>query len=143
MLSSGNGGASWRTRYVARSQQQPHCPVKDCPNDFYGAQIALAVDPAGTIMAAYAANATAQAPMRPYEITSADGGRSWTAPRGLGPGGTNAGADFPKVAPGPEPGDFRVAWEDDRNGPTDIFLVRRSLSAAHGVGLRGRSPMGR
>ena len=69
-------------------------------------------------MAAYAANATAQAPMRPYEITSADGGRSWTAPRGLGPGGANAGADFPKVAAGPEPGDFRVAWEDDRNGAT-------------------------
>jgi hypothetical protein len=118
VLSSANGGASWRTSYVARSQQQPHCPTKDCPNDFYGAQIALAIDPAGTIMAAYTANAAPQAPMRPYETTSANGGRSWTAPRGLGPGGTKVGADFPKVAAGPRPGDFRVAWEDDRNGAT-------------------------
>jgi len=118
VLSSGDGGSSWRTRYVARSQQQPHCPTKDCPNDFYGAQTSLAIDPAGTIMVAYAANATAQAPMRPYEITSADGGRSWTAPRALGPGGTKVGADFPKVAASPRPGDFRVAWEDDRNGAT-------------------------
>jgi hypothetical protein len=116
VLSSGNGGASWRTRYVARSQQQPHCPAKDCPNDFYGAQTSLAVDPAGTIMVAYAANGVPQAPMRPYEIASADGGRSWTAPRALGPGGTKVGAGFPKAAAGPRPGDFRVAWEDDRNG---------------------------
>jgi len=118
VLSSGNGGASWRTRYVARSQQQPRCPAKDCPNDFYGAQASLAIDPAGTIMVAYAANAVPQAPMRPYEITSADGGRSWTAPHALGPGGTAVGAGFAKVAAGPRPGDFRAAWEDDRNGAT-------------------------
>jgi hypothetical protein len=116
VISSADGGASWRTSYVARSQQQPHCPVKDCPNDFYGAQIALAIDPAGTILAAYVASAAPQAPMRLYAITSADGGRSWTAPRGLGSGGTKVGADFPKVAAGPRPGDFRVAWEDDRDG---------------------------
>jgi len=45
----------------------------------------------------------------PAVITSADGGRSWTAPRTLGPGGAKVGADFPKVAAGPRPGDFRVA----------------------------------
>ena len=118
VISSADGGASWRTSYVARSQQQPYCPVKDCPNDFYGAQIGLAVDPAGTILAAYVANATPQAPMRLYAITSADGGRSWTAPRSLGARGTKVGADFPKVAAGPRPGDFRVAWEDDGNGAT-------------------------
>ena len=118
VVSSADGGASWRTRYVGRSQQQPRCPVRDCPNDFYGAQIALAIDPAGTILAAYVANATARAPMRLYAITSADGGRSWTAPRSLGARGTKVGADFPKAAAGPRPGDFRVAWEDDGNGAT-------------------------
>jgi len=118
VLSSGNGGASWRTRYVGTSQQQPRCPVAGCPNDFYGAQIALAIDPAGTIMAAYVANAAPQAPMRLYEITSADGGRSWSARRDLGAHGSEVGADFPKVAAGPGPGDFGVAWEDDGNGAT-------------------------
>jgi hypothetical protein len=118
VVSSTNGGASWRTSYVADSQQQPHCPVRDCPNDFYGAQIALAIDPSGTILAAYVANAAPQAPMRLYAITSADGGRSWSTPRSLGARGTKVGADFPKVAAGPRRGDFRIAWEDDSNGAT-------------------------
>jgi hypothetical protein len=54
--------------------------------------------------------------MRLDEITSADGGRSWTAPHSLGARATVVGADFPKVAAGPRPGDFRAAWEDDGNG---------------------------
>jgi hypothetical protein len=115
VISSGDGGASWTTTYVARSQQQPHCPVADCPNDFYGPQISLAIDRRGTILAAYVANTTARAPMRLYAITSADG-RSWSAPTRLGSHGTKIGADFPAVAAGPRPGDFRVACEDDRNG---------------------------
>ena len=64
VLSSATSGRSWTTTFVARSQQQPLCPVKDCPNDFYGAQIALAIDRAGTILAAYVANRSPKAPMR-------------------------------------------------------------------------------
>jgi BNR repeat-like domain len=115
VISSADGGGSWMTTYVARSQQQPPCPVADCPNDFYGPQISLAIDRAGTILAAYVANTAPQAPMRLYMITSADG-RTWSAPAGLGAGGTKVGADFPAVAAGRRAGQFRVAWEDDRNG---------------------------
>ena len=115
VISSADGGASWTTTYVARSQQQPRCPVADCPSDFYGPQISLAVDRSGTVLAAYVANTAARAPMRLYAITSADG-LSWSAPASLGAHGTRVGADFPAVAAGPRPGDFRVAWEDDRNG---------------------------
>jgi hypothetical protein len=53
--------------------------------------------------------------MRLYTITSANG-VSWSAPATLGAHATRVGADFPKVAAGPRPGDFRVAWEDDGNG---------------------------
>ena len=115
VVSSADGGGSWTTTYVARSQQQPPCPVADCPGDFYGPQMSLAVDRRGTILAAYAANASARAPMGLYAITSADG-LSWSAPASLGAGGSKVGADFPAVAAGPRPGEFRVAWEDDRNG---------------------------
>ena len=117
VISSANGGASWHTAYVARSRQQPPCPGKDCPNDFYGAQISLAVSHAGTILAAYVANSAARAPMRLYAITS-DNGLSWSTPTLLAARGARVGADFPKVAAGPRPGDFAVAWEDDRNGAT-------------------------
>ena len=115
VISSANGGTSWTTTYVAGSQQQPPCPVKGCPNDFYGPQISLAIDRAGTILAAYVANTSPGAPMRLYAITSANG-VSWSAPAALGARGTRVGADFPKAAAGPRPGDFRVAWEDDGNG---------------------------
>jgi len=117
VISSANGGASWHTAYVARSQQQPPCPGRDCPNDFYGAQISLAVGHTGTILAAYVANSTARAPMRLYATTS-DNGVSWSAPAVLAARGSKVGAGFPKVAAGSRPGDFADAWEDDRNGPT-------------------------
>ncbi len=117
VISSANGGASWRTAFVARSQQQPRCPVRDCPNDFYGAQISLAIDRAGTILAAYVANTSPGRPMRLFAISSANGA-SWSPAVGLGAHGTRVGADFPKVSAGPAPGDFRVAWEDDGHGAT-------------------------
>src|SRR5215472_10448775 len=110
VISSTDGGASWHTAYVARSRQQPPCPGKDCPNDFYGAQISLAVSRTGTIFAAYVANSTARAPMKLYAITS-DNGVSWSAPAVLAARGSKVGAGFPKVAAGGRPGDFAIAWE--------------------------------
>lgn len=116
VLSSTDGGATWTTTFVADSQQQPACPTANCPGDFYGAQISLGVDRSGLIMAAYAANTVAQAPMSIYEITSRDG-INWSRPVRLSNGGAAVGGDFPKVQAGLEPGRFLVAWEDDRNGP--------------------------
>ena len=127
VLSSATSGRSWMTTFVARSQQQPLCPVKDCPNDFYGAQIALAIDRAGTILAAYVANSSPKAPMRLYAITSANG-VSWSAPAVLAAHGTKVGADFPKVAAGPRPGAFGVAWEDDGNGGREWNVWYRSTT---------------
>jgi hypothetical protein len=132
VVSSADGGASWTTRFVARSQQQPRCPVRDCPNDFYGAQISLAVDPAGAVLAVYAASAVPGARMRLYAITSRDG-VTWSAPADLGARGTSVGADFPKAAAGPAPGDFRVAWADDRSGPRAWNIWYR---ASDDAGLR-------
>ncbi len=122
VISSANGGTSWTTTDVARSQQQPRCPDTGCPNDFYGPQISLAIDRDGTMLAAYVANTSAGAPMRLSAITSANG-VSWSAPAALAAHSTRIGADFPKAAAGPLPGDFRVAWEDDRNGPGMECLV--------------------
>lgn len=144
VISSADGGASWTTSHVALSRQQPRCPVADCPNDFYGAQISLAVDRAGTILAAYVANASPRAPMRLYAITSADG-VSWSTPADLGAHGTRVGADFPAVAAGPRPGDFRVAWEDDGNGRTawNVWYsatVNRGASWSPAARISGRGP---
>lgn len=100
VVSSTNGGASWTTTFVDTSQQQPPCPGRGCPADFYGAQAALAVDAAGTVMVAYAKSIASVGPMSLYEITSTDGVH-WSAPVALGSGGTAVGADFRAVASGP------------------------------------------
>jgi hypothetical protein len=132
VVSSANGGVSWTTAFIDTSQQQPACTVKSCPADFFGAQASLAVDPAGTIMVAYAKSTTAAAPMSLYEVTSTNGS-TWSAPVALGSGGTTVGADFPAVAAGPTGGDFRVAWMDDRNGAHAFNVWYRSTTTSGGT----------
>jgi hypothetical protein len=132
VVSSTNGGASWTTTFVDTSQQQPPCPGRGCPADFYGAQAALAVDAAGTVMVAYAKSTASAGPMSLYEITSTDGVH-WSAPVALGSGGTAVGADFPAVVSGPAAGDFRLAWMDDRNGAGAFNVWYRSTTNSGGT----------
>lgn len=115
VISSADGGRRWRTHIIATSQQQPRCRVADCPNDFFGSQISLAVDRSGTVLAAYCANQKARAPLD-LLIRSSANGRQWSRPRLLASRGTAVGADFPKVVAGRRPGVFEAGWEDDRNG---------------------------
>ncbi|HYT30727.1 MAG TPA: sialidase family protein [Actinomycetota bacterium] len=117
VLKSTNGGTSWASTLVDTSQQQPPCTVKNCPADFFGSQIAVAVDRAGTLMVAYSANDAVQAPLHLFARTSTDG-VTWSARADIDPSGTAAGAGFPEIAAGPTAGDFRVAFQDDRNGAT-------------------------
>jgi len=131
VLSSADAGRTWRTRFVGTSQQQPPCRVADCPHDFFGSQISLAVGRSGTVLAAYCANAKAGAPLGLYAISSADGKR-WSAPRLLSGQGTAVGAGFPKVAAGLRPRTFEVAWADDRDGPAawNIWATRTTDAGA-------------
>ena len=132
VVSSANSGASWTTTFVDTSQQQPPCTVKSCPSDFFGAQIALGVDPAGTVMVAYAKSTTAAGPMSIYERTSTNG-TAWSAPAALASGGTSVGADFPAVVAGPTGGDFRVGWMDDRNGASAFNVWCTSTTNSGGT----------
>jgi hypothetical protein len=87
--------------------------VPSCPGDFLGAQASLDVDSAGKILLAYAANNAAGANKSLYVRTSTDG-VAWSARTDVG---QNAGDNgFPSVEAGTSAGDFRVAWQDNRNG---------------------------
>ncbi|HEY3905781.1 MAG TPA: sialidase family protein [Streptosporangiaceae bacterium] len=116
VITSADGGRRWGTKVIATSQQQPRCRVADCPNDFFGSQISLAVDRSGTVLAAYCANKKAGTPLSLF-IRSAAGGRRWSQSRLVSSLGTAVGVGFPKVVAGLRPGVFEVGWEDDRNGP--------------------------
>src|SRR5205085_8023353 len=126
-VSSANGGTSWTTTIVDTSQQQPACTVHSCPSDFYGAQMSIGVDTAGTMMVAYDKSTVSAGPMSLYTRTSTNG-TTWGAPVALGSGGTNVGADFPTITGGTAAGDFRVAWIDDRNGASSFDTWYRSTT---------------
>ena len=115
VVRSANGGASWTTTFIDTSQQQPPCTVPSCGADFFAPSASLDVDPAGRILLAYSANSTAGAGKTMYARTSTDG-LTWTARTDIG---QNAGDDgFPGVEAGPTAGDFRVVWQDGRDGPS-------------------------
>lgn len=115
VIASADGGRRWRTQILATSQQQPRCRVADCPNDFFGSQMSLAVDGSGAVLAAYCANQEPSAPLSLF-IKSSANGRRWSRPRLVSNRGTAVGANFPKVTAGLRPGVFEVGWEDDRDG---------------------------
>ena len=72
----------------------------------------LSVDSAGKLLVAYTLSTTAGAPKGLYVRTSTDGA-TWSARQQLNALGDSG---FPVVTHGPTAGDFRVAWQDNRNG---------------------------
>lgn len=116
VLKSTNGGASWTTTRVDASAQMMDCPwAAGCYFGFFGPSAVLAVDKAGKIMLAYPAADTSGAPQRMYVRTSTNG-VTWTARAEISSGSATVSSGFPAIAAGPTPGDFRVVWQDDRNG---------------------------
>ena len=115
VIRSTNGGTSWTTTIVDTSEQQPACTVPSCSADFFASQAGVGVDAGGKLMVAYTLNTAAGTPKDLYVRTSTDGGSTWGARTEIGQNTGDAG--FP-VIEGAGANDFRVAWQDDRNGAT-------------------------
>ena len=109
-------GRTWTVTLVDTSREQPECSsVPGCYFGFLGPSAAMAVDPTGKIMIAYHANSVAGAPQKMYIRASLDG-IHWTPRKQVSVGAASVNNAFPALAAGTAPGDFRVAWQDDRNG---------------------------
>ncbi len=123
VVKSTDAGTTWTTQFIDTSQQQPPCTVPSCPPDFFGSQMNIAADSSGKLMVAYTANSASQAPKGLFIRTSTDG-VNWSARKETGQNTGDAG--FPAIVPGPTAGDFRVAWQDNRNGATswDTWYTR-------------------
>lgn len=121
VIGSTNGGTSWSTTRVDTSAQMPDCPwAAGCYFGFLGPSAVLAIDTAGKIMLAYPAGDVAGAPERMYVRTSTDG-VAWSARSEISNGSATVNNGFPAIAAGPTAGDFRVVWQDDRNGSTNAW----------------------
>jgi len=118
IVRSVDGGAHWSTSVIGVSHERPPCTTATCPVDFYGPQTAVAIDSTGQALAVYAANSVDDGPMALYARTSTDGGGTWSTARLVSSAGSAVGADFQLLAAGSAPGDFRMVFMDDRNGPS-------------------------
>lgn len=113
VIKSTDGGLTWTASLVDVSQAPANC---DCGAwDWWGAQMALAVDAANVVDVLWNANETKYGPHRVFFARSIDAAASWSSPVdvSLAPAGTNN--VFPAIT-ARGGGDVRVAWMDDRSG---------------------------
>ena len=115
LVKSTDGGAAWSILPVEHSEESARCSLASCITDEFQAQIVMDLDAAGTIMVAYMKNTKIGEPKVFFARTSSDGGATWSAPSVINDRGDSG---FPAMAHGPSAQDFRVAWQDDRNGPS-------------------------
>lgn len=115
-------GAAWSTVQVGTSKQAPGCAWSaGCYLGFFGPTIGLAVDASGKIAVAYNAGTTASGPEKLYFRSSSDRGLTWSAAQEIGSTAAGVNHAFANVAAGPGSDDFRVTWQDDRNGAQAAF----------------------
>jgi hypothetical protein len=124
---SDDGGATWRSVRVGTGDRQPDCTSRGCPDGFYGPTPALAGDPDGTLVYAFAANHDPGAPQRVYLTVSTDGGDTWAKAIAVSP--ERANAIFPAATSG-GPDDFRVWWMDTRSGRWNVWYTRTTDGGA-------------
>jgi hypothetical protein len=121
IVKSTNGGQTWTTLRIDTSQQMPPCDWSPgCYLGFLGPSAALAIDTAGKIMIAYIAGDAAGQPQKMWVRTSTDG-VNWSPRAEVSNGSSTVNNAFPALAAGPTAGDFRIAWQDDRNCSTNAW----------------------
>ena len=121
VLKSANGGVTWTTTRVDTSREMPGCAwAAGCYLGFFGTSTVIAADSAGKLMIAYHANSAAGAPEQMYVRTSTDG-VNWSARTQISDPSPSVNNAFPAIASGPTSNDFRVTWQDDRNGSTTAW----------------------
>ncbi len=114
-IRSTDGGKHWHTVQIDTVSQQPPCVSDGCPIDFYGPSDPMAMDATGRLVVMYQGASVLSGPQRVFVRYSSDGGLTWSKRTDIdgGPLGTNAAFG---AAVGHGTGDFRLWYQDDRNG---------------------------
>ena len=104
----------------------PPCPVSGCYPDYFAATGAIAIDGSGHMVFAYTFSEQANGPKSLFVRTS-DDGVAWGPPTLVNDLGDSS---VPQIDRGPTPGDFRLAWQDDRTGRFNTWYARTSDGGA-------------
>ena len=113
LVHSADGGTTWTVKPMARTHEGAPCRKAHCYPDFFTGEEAVAADATGLLVFVYAQNDVAQGPNALYVRRSRDGVH-WSPPFAISAG---SNATSPAIVAGPGAGDFRLAWQDNRNGP--------------------------
>jgi hypothetical protein len=113
------------TRSFGVSAVPPPCPVPGCYPDYYAATPSIAIDAAGHMVLAYTFSTVPNERKTLYVRTS-DDGVHWGSPALVNARGDSS---VPQVASG-SPGDFRLAWQDDRTGAFNTWYARSTDGGA-------------
>jgi hypothetical protein len=111
---------TWTT--FGTSAAPPPCPVFGCYPDYYAPTPSVAVDRSGRLIVAYSFSMVRNGPKSLFVRTSTDG-TTWSPPDLINAKGDTS---FPQIASGPSPGDFRLAWQDDRTGAFNTWYASSS-----------------
>lgn len=113
LTTSADSGATWTSQQIAKSQGGPAC---GCPGwDYWGPQMTVATDSAGTVYLLWGQDKVDFAPERLFFASSSDGGRTWARRNDVSLAPPGANHLFPALAARGD-GDVRAGWMDDRNG---------------------------
>jgi BNR repeat protein len=108
-----DGGRTWTTHLVDVSQSPKQC---GCPGwDYWGAQMALAIDGRDRIYVLWDAASVKYGVQRMYFARSTDRGETWSPRRDVSGALVGSNNLFAAMAARAN-GDVRIAWMDDRNG---------------------------
>jgi hypothetical protein len=125
--------------FLTKSATPTPCSIFQCYPDYFAAQAAVAADGAGHLMVAYTFNALNASPHQLYVRTSTNG-VTWSSPILVNRLGDS---NFPAIVSGPTTGDFRLAWQDNRNngcwncgglGDWETWYTRTTNSGATWIG---------
>jgi hypothetical protein len=111
VLKMNHEGTAWENTYVDTSMVPTPCAIPGCYPDYFAAQAAIAADSVGNLLLAYTRNDVNGTAHKMYLRTSSDG-VSWSGPVLFNDRGDS---NFPAIVAGPTEGDFRLAWQDNRN----------------------------
>jgi hypothetical protein len=112
LVRSTDNGATWTTIPIARTHEGAPCRLKRCYPDFFTGEDAVAADASGNLVVVYAKNQVQGGPNSLYARRSRDGVH-WSEPLAVA---TVGNSTSPAIVAGPQAGDFRLVWQDDRNG---------------------------
>jgi len=110
---STDGGSTWKIKLIDVSGSPPDCSAYSCGWAYFGAQITMTSDAAGTLYALWNAGEVDKGPERIFFSKSTDAGETWSPKVDVSTAPLGVNHAFPAIV-ADAAGDVRISWMDAR-----------------------------